>query len=67
MSKSLGPEAGTIWLTDPADTIRTKVGRAQTDSIRELSYDPEARPGVANLFQIFSALKVRKAFFFFLK
>ncbi|VDM17976.1 unnamed protein product [Hydatigera taeniaeformis] len=57
MSKSLGPEFGTIWLTDSPDTIRSKVTRAQTDSIRHLAYDPVDRPGVANLMQIFAAAK----------
>ncbi|VDD82041.1 unnamed protein product [Mesocestoides corti] len=57
MSKSFGPEAGTVWLTDPPDVIKTKVERAQTDSIRELTYDPEYRPGVANLIHIFAAAK----------
>ncbi|VDN43705.1 unnamed protein product [Dibothriocephalus latus] len=58
MSKSQGPEAGTIWLTDTPDVIRRKVGRAQTDSLRGVSYDPVARPGIANLIQLYSALKV---------
>ncbi|KAL5112638.1 Tryptophan--tRNA ligase mitochondrial [Taenia crassiceps] len=55
MSKSMGPDSGTIWLTDPPDTIRSKVMRAQTDSIRQLTYDPVTRPGVANLMHIFAA------------
>ncbi|KAM7539701.1 hypothetical protein Aperf_G00000031810 [Anoplocephala perfoliata] len=57
MSKSIGSEAGTIWLTDSPDVIRLKVSRAQTDSTRELSYDPVLRPGVANLMQIYAAAK----------
>ncbi|KAL7063216.1 hypothetical protein AAHC03_01539 [Spirometra sp. Aus1] len=57
MSKSQGPEAGTIWLTDTPDIIRQKIGRAQTDSLRGVSYDPVARPGIANLIQLYSALK----------
>lgn len=58
MSKSIGPEAGTIWLNDSPDEIMLKVSRAQTDSIRKLTYDPENRPGVANLISIYAALKV---------
>lgn len=58
MSKSMGHEAGTIWLTDTPDSVRIKVARAQTDSIRQVSYDPVARPGVSNLIQIFAAAKV---------
>lgn len=54
----MGPDSGTIWLTDSPDTIRSKMTRAQTDSIRQLSYDPVTRPGVANLMQIFAATKV---------
>ncbi|VDK32954.1 unnamed protein product [Taenia asiatica] len=57
MSKSMGPDSGTIWLTDPPDTIRSKVVHAQTDSVRQLTYDPVTRPGVANLMQIFAAAK----------
>ncbi|KAM3185635.1 hypothetical protein ACTXT7_005970 [Hymenolepis weldensis] len=45
MSKSIGPESGTIFLMDTPDEIRLKVSRAQTDSKRELSYDPLSRPG----------------------
>nr|CDS26148.1 tryptophanyl tRNA synthetase [Hymenolepis microstoma] len=55
MSKSVGPETGTIWLTDSPDEIRLKVSRAKTDSSRELSYDPISRPGIANLMQIYAA------------
>ncbi|CDS40033.1 tryptophanyl tRNA synthetase [Echinococcus multilocularis] len=57
MSKSVGPDSGVIWLTDPLDTVQSKVTRAQTDSIRQLTYDPVTRPGVANLMQIFAAAK----------
>ena len=58
MSKSTGSDLGTIWLTDTPDTIKAKVARAQTDSIRQLAYDPASRPGVSNLMQIFAAAKV---------
>jgi tryptophanyl-tRNA synthetase len=54
MSKT-GADAGTVFLLDPPDTIRRKVMRAVTDGEREVRYDPEARPGVANLLEILAA------------
>jgi tryptophanyl-tRNA synthetase len=46
MSKSLG---NAIALRDDLDTIATKIRGARTDSDREITYDPEHRPEVANL------------------
>jgi tryptophanyl-tRNA synthetase len=54
MSKT-GPEAGTVFLLDPPDTIRRKLMRAVTDGEREVRYDPVAKPGVANLLEILAA------------
>ncbi|CAL8070960.1 unnamed protein product [Calicophoron daubneyi] len=59
MSKSDGLEAGIIYVTDDPDTIRQKVKRAQTDSIRSITYDPEERPGVSNLLRILAAVEER--------
>lgn len=57
MSKSSPDVASRILLTDDEATIRAKIKSAVTDSTRELSYDPEARPGVSNLLSICAALE----------
>jgi tryptophanyl-tRNA synthetase len=55
MSKSLG-DPGTLYLLEDPNRLRKKVRSAVTDSGREVSYDPEAKPGVSNLLTIYSAL-----------
>nr|MDT0662354.1 tryptophan--tRNA ligase [Micromonospora sp. DSM 115978] len=50
-----GHGSGTIFLLDPPETIRRKVMRAVTDSHRAPRYEPEKRPGVANLLEILAA------------
>jgi len=52
MGKSSESGAGTIFLLDPPDVIRHKVRRAVTDPGRSVAYDPERRPGLANLLDI---------------
>jgi tryptophanyl-tRNA synthetase len=55
MSKSIESPQGTIAvLDDPADVER-KVRRAVTDTLPELRYDPETRPGVSNLLALLAA------------
>jgi tryptophanyl-tRNA synthetase len=49
MSKSLG---NAIALSDDRDTIAAKLRTARTDSDRHISFDPDARPDVANLLTI---------------
>jgi tryptophanyl-tRNA synthetase len=57
MSKSAPDDApGVIRMLDSADVIGRKLRRARTDSDAELRYDPERKPGVANLAEILSAL-----------
>jgi tryptophanyl-tRNA synthetase len=46
MSKSLG---NGIALSDSADEVAAKIRGARTDSERRISYQPQARPEVANL------------------
>jgi tryptophanyl-tRNA synthetase len=53
MSKS-APE-GLIALLDPPDAIRKKIGRATTDSQREIRFDAD-RPGVNNLLEMYEVL-----------
>ncbi|MDP2439077.1 MAG: tryptophan--tRNA ligase [archaeon] len=56
MSKSSPSGSSRLNLCDPADVIASKIRRATTDSLPGLSFDPEARPGLANLLRIHSAL-----------
>jgi tryptophanyl-tRNA synthetase len=57
MSKSAPEDApGVIRMLDTADVIRRKVRRAVTDSDGELRYDPDGKPGLANLAEIAAAL-----------
>lgn len=52
MSKSEAGSGHAINLLDPPDTIRAKVMRATTDSLREIRFD-ENRPGIHNLLVIY--------------
>jgi tryptophanyl-tRNA synthetase len=54
MSTTLSTEQGAVYITDPPDAIRKKFRSAVTDSEREVRYDPEAKPGIANLLEIMS-------------
>ncbi|MBI2010917.1 MAG: tryptophan--tRNA ligase [Candidatus Colwellbacteria bacterium] len=54
MSKSIS--RGCLFLTDSAKVIKEKVAAAQTDSHKEISYDPEKRPGISNLVLIYAEL-----------
>ncbi len=49
MSKTATHADGVIFLSDDADTISRKIKRATTDSGRDISYDPDNKPGVSNL------------------
>ncbi|MEQ3550661.1 tryptophan--tRNA ligase [Pseudonocardia nematodicida] len=60
MSKSASSPAGIVELLDPANVTAKKIRSAVTDNEREIRYDPEAKPGVANLLTIFAALTDRK-------
>jgi tryptophanyl-tRNA synthetase len=56
MSKSAAPNApGTVRLLDPPGVVRKKVARAVTDSAREVTFDINEKPGVANLLTILAA------------
>ncbi|MFJ9199124.1 tryptophan--tRNA ligase [Streptomyces flaveolus] len=52
-SDDVGP--GIVYVLDEPDVVRKKVVRAVTDSGREVVYDREARPGLANLLEILAA------------
>lgn len=52
MSKSDANEKSQIVITDDAETIMRKVKKAVTDSKDSITFDPENRPGLANLLQL---------------
>ncbi|HWB65220.1 MAG TPA: tryptophan--tRNA ligase [Mycobacteriales bacterium] len=54
MSKSIGG-AGCIWLLDDPKVIEKRIRSAVTDTGREVTFDPESKPGVSNLLTILSA------------
>ena len=58
MSKS-DPEDTYIAILDKPDVIRKKIRRAVTDCDNSVVFDPENKPGVANLMSIMSALSGR--------
>jgi tryptophanyl-tRNA synthetase len=60
MSKSASSPGGIVELLDPPKTSAKKIRSAVTDNEREIRYDPENKPGVANLLTIYSAMTDRK-------
>src|SRR5437588_4417098 len=55
MSKSAPNPGSRINLLDDPKTIKQKIGRATTDSLRLVTFDPE-RPGITNLLGIYQSL-----------
>jgi tryptophanyl-tRNA synthetase len=60
MSKSVDSPLGTVGMLDTPDEIRHKIRRAVTDTDGEMRHDREAKPGLANLLEIFGAATGRK-------
>ena len=56
MSKSDPNEKSYVSLIDSPQSIRKKVKSAVTDSDTTIEYDPEKKPGLANLLTIYSVL-----------
>jgi tryptophanyl-tRNA synthetase len=56
MSKSASSPNGIVDLLDDAAVSAKKIRAAVTDTGREITFDPERKPGVANLLTIYSAL-----------
>jgi tryptophanyl-tRNA synthetase len=56
MSKTASSPNGIIELLEDPKQAAKKIRAAVTDSGREVTYDPEAKPGVANLLTIHAAL-----------
>ncbi|KAH8653660.1 tryptophanyl-tRNA synthetase [Xylariales sp. PMI_506] len=52
MSKSSPNNRSRILITQTADAVRAKIRGAVTDTTNSVTYDREARPGVANLLEI---------------
>ena len=59
MSKSALNEHSRISLLDEDSKIKKSIMRATTDSDGELRFDPENKPGVSNLLNIYSAFSGR--------
>jgi tryptophanyl-tRNA synthetase len=55
MSKTIDSPLGTIRLLDSDEEINRKVRRAVTDTDGEVRYDPDAKPGLANLLELLGA------------
>ncbi|WP_085916893.1 MULTISPECIES: tryptophan--tRNA ligase [Pseudonocardia] len=60
MSKSASSPSGIVELLDPPKTSAKKIRSAVTDNEREIRYDPETKPGIANLLTINAAMTDRK-------
>jgi tryptophanyl-tRNA synthetase len=56
MSKSVSSPAGTIGVFDTPEEITRKIMRAVTDNDGDVRFDPEAKPGLSNLIDIFAAV-----------
>jgi len=59
MSKSVTSPLGTIDLLDEPDAIVQKIRKAVTDTDGEVRYDPEHKPGLSNLIELFAAASRR--------
>ncbi len=56
MSKSISSPLGSIYLMDDPAEITKKIKRAVTDTDNEVRYDPEHKPGLSNLLELYSNL-----------
>ncbi len=52
MSKSVSSPLGTVLMLDDPSEIARKIKKAVTDTDGEVRYDPEAKPGLANLLDL---------------
>jgi tryptophanyl-tRNA synthetase len=59
MSKSSSSPAGIVDLLEDPARVAKKIRSAVTDTGREIIFDPERKPGIANLLTIYSALSGR--------
>lgn len=56
MSKSAENPKGVIYMLDDEKTIRKKIMSATTDSEMLIKYDPENKPGISNLINLYICL-----------
>lgn len=54
MSKSDKNKNGTIYLLDDEKTVLEKIKKATTDSDNKIKFDPENKPGISNLMEIYT-------------
>ncbi|WP_129338095.1 tryptophan--tRNA ligase [Cellulomonas endophytica] len=59
MSKSAASPAGLVDLLDDPKVVAKRIRSAVTDAERDIRFDPVAKPGIANLLTIYSALSGR--------
>ncbi|GAB3029496.1 tryptophan--tRNA ligase [Parafrigoribacterium mesophilum] len=59
MSKSAASTSGVLWMMDDPSVSAKKIRSAVTDDEREVRFDQEAKPGIANLLTIYSVLADR--------
>jgi tryptophanyl-tRNA synthetase len=59
MSKSASSPTGLVNLMDDPKVIAKKIRSAVTDTEREIRYDPQAKPGIANLLDIYATVSGR--------
>ncbi len=57
MSKTDEGDNGVIFFEDSPEEVIKKVRRAVTDSENNIAYNPQTKPGVSNLLQIYATLK----------
>jgi tryptophanyl-tRNA synthetase len=55
MSKSAAADGGCVLMLDKPEDILRAFKRAKTDSETSIRFDPETKPGVSNLIQIYAA------------
>jgi tryptophanyl-tRNA synthetase len=56
MSKSSDDINGTIYFNDSKESILKKFKSSVTDSENIIKYDPELKPGISNLIEIYAAI-----------
>jgi tryptophanyl-tRNA synthetase len=55
MSKSVSSPLGTVGILDTPADIEKKIKKAVTDTDGEVRYDPETKPGLANVLDLLAA------------
>lgn len=58
MSKSSDRPTGQLWLLDTPEAVRSKIGRAVTDSGKEIEAGPD-KPAISNLLDIYAGVTGR--------